>query len=63
MKLKSGFSAKLRGLSKGQTLTEYSIVLLLVGIAAFGAYTGLGLAAKVVAGNILNFIETAVATL
>jgi len=63
MELKDGLLAKVRRSSKGQTMTEYSIIVLFVGIAAYSAYTGLGLGVKTFAGNVVTFIATTVSTL
>jgi hypothetical protein len=63
MELKNGVLKKARKSSKGQTFTEYSIVLLFVGVAAYSAYSGLGLGLKTFAENVVTFISTAVATL
>jgi hypothetical protein len=63
MGLKNGFLARIRGASRGQTFTEYSIVLLLVGIAAYSAYAGLGLGIRASAENIMTFISAAVASI
>ena len=63
MKLKSGILAKARKSSTGQTFTEYSIILLFVAVAAYSAYSGLGLGIKSFAGSVVTFIATAVAAL
>ena len=67
MKLNQGLLAKARevgkGQTRGQTMTEYSIILLFVGLAAYSAYSGLGLGLKAVAGNVVSFVSTAVAGL
>jgi hypothetical protein len=67
MKLNQGLLAKARevgkGQTRGQTMTEYSIILLFVGLAAYSAYSGLGLGLKAVAGNVVSFVSTAVAAL
>ncbi len=67
MNLKQGLLAKTRelgtGQTSGQTMTEYSIILLFVGLAAYSAYSGLGLGLKAVAGNVVTFVSTAVAAL
>jgi Flp pilus assembly pilin Flp len=67
MELKKGFLAKVRksgrGQTKGQTMTEYSIIVLFVGLAAYGAYSGLGSGVKAFAGNVVTFVASAVAAL
>lgn len=63
MKLKDPIWAKGRKSSRGQTLTEYSLVVLFVALAAYSAYTGLGTAAKGFTNNLVTFINTAVAAL
>jgi len=67
MELRGGLLAKVRkcgkGQTKGQTMTEYSLIVLFVGLAAYGAYSGLGLGVKAVAGNLTNFLATLVAAL
>jgi hypothetical protein len=67
MELRKGLLAKLRksgkGQTKGQTMTEYSILMLVVGLAAYGAYSGLGLGVKAIASNLSNFLATVVAAL
>jgi hypothetical protein len=55
--------AKARKSNLGQTFTEYSIILLLVAVAAYSAYAGLGFGVKSFAGNVVTFIATAVAAL
>ena len=46
MELRGGLLAKVRkcgkGQTKGQTMTEYSLIVLFVSLAAYGAYSGLG---------------------
>jgi Flp pilus assembly pilin Flp len=54
---------RVRKSNKGQTMTEYSLIVLFVGIAAYAAYTGVGLGVKAVANNLVTFISTAVAAL
>ena len=49
--------------NKGQTMTEYSFIVLFVGLAAYAAYTGVGLEVKAVASSLMTFISTAVAAL
>ena len=44
-------------------MTEYSILMLVVGLAAYGAYSGLGLGVKAIASNLSNFLATVVAAL
>jgi hypothetical protein len=63
MELKKGLLAKVRKSGKGQTMTEYSIILLFVGLAAFSAYSELGLGVKAFASNILTFIASAAASI
>ncbi|HLK85826.1 MAG TPA: hypothetical protein VKT27_04900 [Candidatus Binataceae bacterium] len=48
---------------RGQTLTEYSIIMLLVAVAAYSAYEGLGLGVKAFTGNILTYLSAVVAAL
>ena len=48
---------------KGQTMTEYALIVLFVGVAAYAAYAGVGLGVKAVASNLMTFISTAVAAL
>jgi hypothetical protein len=52
-----------RKLTKGQTMTEYALIVLFVGVAAYAAYAGVGLGVKAVANNLMTFISTAVAAL
>jgi Flp pilus assembly pilin Flp len=63
MELKKGLLAKVRKSGRGQTMTEYSIIMLVVGLAAYGAYSGLGLGVKAVAANLSAFLATVVAAL
>jgi hypothetical protein len=63
MALRSGVLAKLRRGYAGQTLTEYSLIVFFVGIAAYAAYAGMGLGIKAFTDNVLSFITTAVAAL
>jgi hypothetical protein len=63
MKLKDRILTKTRRASSGQTLSEYSIILLSVGIAAFSAYAGLGAGVKAFASNVVAFIAAAAAAL
>ena len=51
----NGLLAKMRKSSNGQTLTEYSMVVLFVGVAAYSAYAGLGLGIKALCGESCNF--------
>jgi hypothetical protein len=60
---KAGVWARLPGVAWGQTLTEYSMVLMFVGLAAFSAYEGLGVAIKDFSAMVLNFINAAVASI
>ncbi len=67
MDLKKGLMAKVRksgkAQSKGQTMTEYSIIVLFVGLAAYTAYSGLGFGLKGFADNVVAFVSTAVSAL
>jgi hypothetical protein len=63
MELKNGVLAKVRESSTGQTLAEYSFVLFFVGLAAYSAFSGVGLAMKTFASDVVTFISTAVAAL
>jgi Flp pilus assembly pilin Flp len=67
MELKKGFLARVRksgkGQTKGQTMTEYSIIVLFVGLAAFSAYSELGFGLKAFASNVVAFVSTAVSAL
>ncbi len=63
MELKNGVWAKGRKSSLGQTMTEYALIVLFVGLAAYSAYAELGLGIKSVANNLITFISTAVAAL
>jgi hypothetical protein len=67
MELKKGFLASVRksakDKTKGQTMTEFSIILLFVGLAAYSAYSGLGLGVKTFAGNVVSLIASAVSAL
>ena len=63
MKLKDRILTKTRKGSSGQTFSEYSIVLLCVGIAAFSAYAGLGAGVKTFASNVVTFVAAAAAAL
>jgi len=63
MGLKNEALAKARRWSKGQTMTEYSLIVLFVGVAAYSAYAELGLGVKAFASNVVSFITTAVAAL
>jgi hypothetical protein len=44
-------------------MTEYSIIVLFVGLAAFSAYSGLGFGLKAFASNVVAFVSTAVSAL
>ena len=55
--------ARPTGVTRGQTLTEYSMVLMFVGLAAFSAYEGLGVAIKDFSTMVINFINAAVASI
>ena len=44
-------------------MTEYSLVVLFVGLAAYSAYETLGLGIKVIAKNLITFINMALAAL
>jgi hypothetical protein len=67
MELKKGFLTRVRksgkGQTKGQTMAEYSIILLFVGLAAFSAYSELGFGLKAFASNVVAFVSTAVSAL
>jgi hypothetical protein len=63
MDLKNRILAKAPKSSKGQTFTEYSMILFFVGIAAYSAYTGIGLGLEAAAKSVVTFISTAVASL
>jgi Flp pilus assembly pilin Flp len=54
---------KVREWGKGQTMTEYSLIVLFVGLAAFTAYEGLGLGVRSFTDNVTSFISAAVAAL
>ena len=56
-------SGRMQKSERGQTFAEYAIVMLLIAIAAFSAYEGLGLGVKAFAGNVVTFVSTAVAAL
>ena len=49
--------------NKGQTMTEYALIMFFVGIAAYSAYSGLGVGIKAVANNLVTFMQAAVAAL
>ena len=49
--------------NKGQTMAEYALIVFFVGIAAYSAYSGLGLGIKAVANNLVTFMRTAIAAL
>jgi len=63
MELRDRILTITRQASSGQTFSEYSIVLLCVGIAAFSAYAGLGAGVKAFASNVVTFIAGAAAAL
>ncbi len=63
MKLRRGILAKIRGSRKGQTMTEYSFIVLFIGLAAYSAFSGLGQGLKTFANNVVTFISAAVAAL
>jgi Flp pilus assembly pilin Flp len=67
MELKKRILANVRkldkGQTKGQTMTEYSIILFFVGLAAFSAYSGLGVGLKSFAGNVVTFVASALSSL
>jgi hypothetical protein len=60
---KAGVLARFTGVRKAQTLTEYSLIVMFVGLAAFSAYEGLGVAIKSFSTMVLNFINAAVASI
>ncbi|HVB79604.1 MAG TPA: hypothetical protein VNE82_06600 [Candidatus Binataceae bacterium] len=63
MELKNGVLERVRKLTNGQTMTEYSLIVLFVGLAAFSAYSEIGLEIKVVASNLISFLATAISAL
>src|SRR5258708_3177981 len=63
MDLKNRILAKAPKSSKGQTFTEYSMILFFVGIAAYSAYTGIGLGLEAAAKSVVTFIRRAVGSL
>ena len=63
MRILKKSSGRMQTSERGQTLTEYSIIMLLVAVAAYSAYEGLGLGVKAFAGNILTYLSAAVAAL
>ncbi len=63
MRILKELSGRAQTSERGQTLTEYSIIMLLVAVAAYSAYEGLGLGVKAFAGNILTYLSAAVAAL
>ncbi len=63
MRILNSLSGRIRRSGSGQTLAEYSIVLLLVAIAAYSAYESLGLGVKAFAGNVLTYVSAAAAAL
>jgi hypothetical protein len=48
---------------RGQTLTEYALIMLFVGLAAFSAYLGLGRAITVVSSNLATDLNAAISAL
>ena len=60
---KAGVLGRLIGVKRAQTMTEYSLIVMFVGLAAFSAYEGLGVAIKSFSTMVLNFINAAVAQL
>lgn len=63
MDLKNAVLAKVRKWGKGQTMTEYSLIVLFVGVAAYSAYAELGLGVKAFADSLITFVTTAAAAL
>lgn len=63
MELKRGVLAKARRSSRGQTMTEYSMIVLVVGVAAYSAYAGLGVGIKAFTQYVTTFLAAAVAAL
>ncbi len=53
----------LLSLSEGQTLTEYSLIILAVGLAAFTAFLDMGRGMNVVTNNLIAFLNTAISAL
>jgi hypothetical protein len=51
---------KARAVIKGQTLTEYALIMLFVGVAAFSAYLGLGRSVNRVANVLTTSLNAAV---
>jgi hypothetical protein len=51
---------KARVIIKGQTLTEYALIMLFVGLAAFSAYLGLGRSVNAVANVLTTSLNAAV---
>ncbi len=63
IRMKAGVLGRLIGIKRGQTLTEYSLIVMFVGIAAYSAYEGLGVAIKDFSTMVLNFITAVAASL
>jgi Flp pilus assembly pilin Flp len=63
MALRRGVFARGPKSCTGQTMTEYSLIVFFVGLAAYAAYAGMGLEVKSFTDNILSFISSAVAAL
>jgi Flp pilus assembly pilin Flp len=63
MALRRGVFARGTRSCTGQTMTEYSLIVFFVGLAAYAAYAGMGLGIKSFTDNILSFISSAVAAL
>lgn len=59
MKPKKGFFAKMLKSRNGQTLTEYALIVLVVGLAAFSTYAGFGLGVKAFTNNIVTLVTAA----
>jgi hypothetical protein len=56
MRLESDLPAKAFSSGRGQTLTEYLLIVLFIGIAGFSAYAGLGLGIKAFTNSIVTFV-------
>jgi len=52
-----------RSLIKGQTLTEYALIMLFVGLAAFSAYLGVGRSINLVTNVLTTSLNSAVSGL
>jgi len=63
MELVNGLLRKTPIWHRGQTLTEYSLIVFFVGVAAYSAYSELGIGIKTFASNLATFISSAVAAL